>query len=401
MGMVKLFAVISLGDRAGSTIPSTYSVWEKQAWNPPMLEEHFDPDRTILSLVLSSISIADKSDESAIETADAKQKVIRGKVEHMPTKSTIVPGRLSDEDAVLFYKLWMGLLDYVNRKHSIDASLGKIISPKGMDINRLLPIRDRLWESESFIDEYIVAAKKALSADEITILEGWKKPICGKFLVMKHLKKYSVLMTHDSTPLLYGVVGIYSTLDEMIPKERLPVAVSSALIPFKGRIMYDSFFRGGNVSFGSSYKKSFNEAYRSSKAQYGIIESLDDVDEILSKHAADSIRKERIQNEILVDTYGEHEEMSAWHCCLKDNLIFPFEAICEKQMTRSPLNSGEKVTVIGLAKMNDCHGGIAVMIKWQDRKFAVPLEQLRPIDSAVDFGEAIEDWKYWISTGYY
>jgi len=66
----------TMGERAGSDRPSIYSVWEKQGWNPPVLEEQFNPDRTTLSLVLSPISIADRSDGSAIETVDAKQKNI-------------------------------------------------------------------------------------------------------------------------------------------------------------------------------------------------------------------------------------------------------------------------------------------------------------------------------------
>ena len=184
-------------------------------------------------------------------------------------KNNIYAGRLSDEDAGLFYKVWMGLLDYVNQKHQIEPGLGKITSPKNVNIQMLLPVRDKLWKDVSVIDEYIKTSN--LSADEIDILEGWKNAVRGDFILMKHLKRYSVLMTTESSPLLYGVIGIYSTWDEMIPKERLPVAINCALMPFKGRIVYDSLLRGGNVTYGSGYKKGFNDAYRSSKGQYGII----------------------------------------------------------------------------------------------------------------------------------
>jgi hypothetical protein len=34
------------------------------------------------------------------------------------------------------------------------------------------------------------------------------------------------------------------------------------------------------------------------------------------------------------------------------------------------------------------------------RVFAVPLEQLNPIDVDSDSEEAVNDWKYWIGRGY-
>ena len=318
------------------------------------------------------------------------------RAEHMPTKANVLMGHLTDKDAELFYKLWMGLLDYVNQRYKIEPSLGRLSSPKNLDIDKLLPVRDRLWEDRRVIDEYVKASKKALSPDEISILEGWKKAICGDFIMMKHLKKYSVMMQPEALPLLYGVIGIYSTWDEMISQERLPVTVECALLPFKGKIIYDSMIRVDSVIFGAGYRKSFNASYRSSKARYGIIEAFDSVEGILAKRASDSIRRKRIQEEVLDEARDDYEEAAAWHAYLRDNTTFPFEAICEKQMICSPLYPDEQATVTGLADMEFCHNGITVIIKWQGRKFAVPLEQLRPVDGA-KFGEAIEDWKFWVS----
>ena len=51
--LVKLFNLLSIGERAGSGIPNIYSIWKNQGWKEPTLEEGFNPDRTVLSLVLS------------------------------------------------------------------------------------------------------------------------------------------------------------------------------------------------------------------------------------------------------------------------------------------------------------------------------------------------------------
>ncbi len=314
-------------------------------------------------------------------------------------KTTPFAGRLSDEDAALFYKLWMGLLDYVNQAYDVDKSLEKLTTPAGLDIRKLMPIRDKLWSESTAIDEYVFNNRSRLSDEEISILKGWKKAMCGDFIVMKHLKNYSVLMTNEASPLLYGTIGIMSAWEEMIPKEMLPTPVNCALMPFKGEIIYDSFLRGGNIRYGSSYKKSFSDAYRASKALYGIITSFNNLDEVLAQHTAGNSRRKRILDEILVDTYDKHEQISAWHCYLQDTINFPFEAVCEKQMIRSPLQIGEQVTATDLAKINDCGEGIVIIINWMGRNFAIPLEQLKPADANADFSEAVEDWKYWVSAG--
>jgi hypothetical protein len=317
----------------------------------------------------------------------------------MSTKPNPFAGRLSDEDAQLFYKLWMGLLNYVNQAYGVDESLGTLTSPAEHDIGKLIPIRDKLWSETTAISEYVFNYRKHLSEEETAILNGWKQAVAGNFIAMKHLKNYSVLMTTEASPFLYGTVGIMSKWEDMIPKEMLPVTVNCVLLPFKGAIIYDSFLRGGNIRYGSSYKKGLNDAYRSSKEQYGIITSLDDVGDLMKRHTAANERHRRILEDILVDTYDEQEQIAAWHSHLTDTLAFPLEAECDKQMLCSPLLPGEQITVTGLAKESACRGGIAIIIKWQDRKFAVPLEQLKLKDTSSKASESVEDWKYWVSAG--
>lgn len=41
---------MSGGERAGSGVPNIFNVWEDEGWEEPVIEERFDPDRTVLSL---------------------------------------------------------------------------------------------------------------------------------------------------------------------------------------------------------------------------------------------------------------------------------------------------------------------------------------------------------------
>ncbi|MEG1848320.1 MAG: ATP-binding protein [Lachnospiraceae bacterium] len=48
--LMKMFNLINIGERAGSGVPNIFNVWEEEGWEEPIIEERFDPDRTILSL---------------------------------------------------------------------------------------------------------------------------------------------------------------------------------------------------------------------------------------------------------------------------------------------------------------------------------------------------------------
>lgn len=45
--LMKMFNLINIGERAGSGVPNIFNVWEDEGWIEPVIEEKFDPDRTI------------------------------------------------------------------------------------------------------------------------------------------------------------------------------------------------------------------------------------------------------------------------------------------------------------------------------------------------------------------
>ena len=71
--LLRMFNFIDIGERAGSGIPNIYSVWKAEGWAAPVYEELMNPDRTILSLPLSTTKIGDK--KSAIKIGDKKSAI--------------------------------------------------------------------------------------------------------------------------------------------------------------------------------------------------------------------------------------------------------------------------------------------------------------------------------------
>lgn len=72
--LMKMFNLINIGERAGSGVPNIFNVWEDEGWEEPIIEERFDPDRTILSLSFMKKQAKKTSDKKqAKKTSDKKQ----------------------------------------------------------------------------------------------------------------------------------------------------------------------------------------------------------------------------------------------------------------------------------------------------------------------------------------
>ncbi|MBQ8905889.1 MAG: AAA family ATPase, partial [Ruminococcus sp.] len=70
--LMKMFNLINVGERAGSGIPSIFSVWKKQGWAEPELTEELAPERITLILPLQP------AEKSAIKTGDKKSAIKTG-----------------------------------------------------------------------------------------------------------------------------------------------------------------------------------------------------------------------------------------------------------------------------------------------------------------------------------
>jgi hypothetical protein len=115
----------------------------------------------------------------------------------------------------------------------------------------------------------------------------------------------------------------------------------------------------------------------------------------------DKEREHRIDMEIVVDCYDEHERAMGWCCYLEEQLQFPFMAKCVAKRPISPLKVGDKVEVIGMPGGDECAHEMFVTIRWNDDELAVPLAQLKPSRTTDEQTKhAVADWHYWVDMGY-
>ena len=72
--LMKMFDLINIGERAGSGVPNIFNVWADEGWEEPVIEERFDPDRTVLSL-----SFKKSDDKKPTIKSDDKKSTKTGK----------------------------------------------------------------------------------------------------------------------------------------------------------------------------------------------------------------------------------------------------------------------------------------------------------------------------------
>jgi hypothetical protein len=202
--------------------------------------------------------------------------------------------KLKREDTDLFYRLYWSLLFYVNRKYSVIKDLKE---PILMDENprKVVELTEILYSNMEHIDSFVLENPFNFNNEELDIIKGWKKHLKGKFLIVAHLKKYSVFMTNDKESMVYGVLGLYDEIEDIVPLF-IPSYVNTILLPFKGQIIYHGFIMSYNINIVGNMKRGIQDEYQQAKRKFGIITSLDapirekeDSDEELIKFYTKSI----------------------------------------------------------------------------------------------------------------
>ena len=178
------------------------------------------------------------------------------KEQDLKERFTIIPqnnAKISKNAADLYYKLYFGLLDYINHKENISPSLKKIYKQEGLNVNDLFPIDDYLWEhKDSIIDEYIKINPNNFNEEELNIINDFKKSETGMFFVVGYEREYTLFLKDGK---IFMVKGIRDDIDNILIPNNLPIIVNTTLLMFKGNIIYNSFFKQNQIAFGNNVKE--------------------------------------------------------------------------------------------------------------------------------------------------
>ena len=107
--LMKMFNMINVGERAGSGVPDIYAVWESEGWKEPIVEEKYNPDRTILKLSFEKEQKEKKSDEKKVTKKSDEKKVTKKELEQydavLSYMKSDVEYKLSDISEILGVKV--------------------------------------------------------------------------------------------------------------------------------------------------------------------------------------------------------------------------------------------------------------------------------------------------------
>lgn len=182
---------------------------------------------------------------------------------------------LSIDEGKLFYDLYAAILSFANRKLDVAPErFSNAAEYLSVEPEVRLTIRDALFEKRELIDAFVTENPAQLSAEPLGIVSTWKDALPGKFYVFRYLKNYTVFLTSDISPAkAYGVIGLAEPM-EFVVGPSLPRLVTTVLLPFQGKIIYDGLVSGYNITFGGGIKRMLNEEYKQAKEALGIVTSL-------------------------------------------------------------------------------------------------------------------------------
>ena len=179
---------------------------------------------------------------------------------------------LSQEDGQLYYKLWLPLLDYVNRMYRINRKLKSIATAKALDPAEVKEVANKLWSDVTIIDEYLNECVD-LSEEHKEIVRSWKRRIQGQFMMERHLKKGTIFISMENEE-VYQVSGIISSWEEMFYGAPMPLIIEATFMPFRDVIISDGLVIPYNILVGGGMKRIFKDVYMAAKKSGQIHQSL-------------------------------------------------------------------------------------------------------------------------------
>ncbi len=161
----------------------------------------------------------------------------------------------------------------MNQKYRLIKELYGMTSPKGLPLQSVVLISSKLWENRDIIDEFVLSDFKNMNEEETEIVTSWKKAIRGKFIVDRHLKKGSVLVSVDNNE-VYIVKGIYTSWREMLESYPMPQIVEATLLPYRDVIIHDGIVVPYRVCLGRNMSEESKQIYLAAKANGNLHYSL-------------------------------------------------------------------------------------------------------------------------------
>lgn len=185
---------------------------------------------------------------------------------------------LAPADTARFYRIWFPLLHFVSQRRGVVPHFPATYGTGSVSPNDAAQLRDLLWADDSLREAFVAENPAGLGNPDLALVASWRRRVTGSFYFFRQLKRYAVFIPERGEPKAYGVLGLASPIDECVHMPP-PTLLQTTLLPFEGKIIYDSLLRGYNIYFGSGIRGSLNETYKAAQERGQLITNLEASDE--------------------------------------------------------------------------------------------------------------------------
>ena len=179
---------------------------------------------------------------------------------------------LSDEEYGAILRTRLPLLLYAARRLDRHENLATVEDLGNLTLEELFSLSVTMCNRGDLMDDYVREDPDGLTPDDMAMLEGYRHAKYGRYIMLRHLKRHTILLGPEDPPVAYGMVGLTEELSEAFPN--LPALVETVLLPVGERITFDGAILKAGVIFGSGVKRGFEDEYREAKARFGVVTSL-------------------------------------------------------------------------------------------------------------------------------
>ena len=184
---------------------------------------------------------------------------------------------LDRNDAEEIFHLFSALDAYVNSRLKLVDGCRTPAQIRSANNTTLHKIRSALWANLDLLTEFVTDNPSGLTAAELAQVAAWQHAVVGKFYVERSLKQGAILVAATGPTSVYSVLGLTESIEDVLDRGSgvgLARIITTTLVPFKGRIVYDGFVVIAQVSFGPGIRAQYRDAYLRAKERGAVITSL-------------------------------------------------------------------------------------------------------------------------------
>ncbi len=180
---------------------------------------------------------------------------------------------LTETEYKEFIRTHLDLLFYVGQQKKILPKQTKFKNFLDADFKIKFKCREALLDDDNILDEYIASNFDHFTTEQINVLVGFKKKIKSSFVIFKCLTNHAIFIdTKDNK--FYAVKALSDTFDQFF--DNFPVNISTTLIPYKDKIIYDGFIQSSGLYYGRNMTQTMNDDYKEAKRNKQIVTKIEE-----------------------------------------------------------------------------------------------------------------------------